>query len=96
MPRLPILYFVAPGLWRNICPLAAANQAPRVLGFSRALAAPQWLRRYGAIISITLFFGITAARIAFFNASGAGLGVLLLLTIVNAFIAGVSFKGKSG
>jgi len=96
VPLLPITFFVAPGLWRNICPLAAANQAPRVLGFSRALTAPDWLRRYGAIIAITLFFGITAARIAFFNSNGAGLGVLLLLTIVNAFVAGVSFKGKSG
>jgi NADPH-dependent 2,4-dienoyl-CoA reductase/sulfur reductase-like enzyme/ferredoxin len=96
VPLLPITFFVAPGLWRNICPLAAANQAPRVLGFSRALTAPDWLRRYGAIIAVTLFFGITAARIAFFNSNGAGLGVLLLLTIVNAFVAGVSFKGKSG
>jgi nitrite reductase (NADH) large subunit len=96
VPLLPILFFVAPGLWRNICPLAAANQAPRVLGFSRALTAPDWLRRYGAIIAVTLFFGITAARIAFFNANGAGLAVLLLLTIINAFIAGLSFKGKSG
>jgi NADPH-dependent 2,4-dienoyl-CoA reductase/sulfur reductase-like enzyme/ferredoxin len=96
VPLLPILFFVAPGLWRNICPLAAANQAPRVLGFSRALTAPDWLRRYGAIISVTLFFGITAARIAFFNSSGAGLAALLLLTIVSAFTAGLSFKGKSG
>ena len=32
----PILFFVAPGLWRNICPLAAANQAPRWFGFSLA------------------------------------------------------------
>src|SRR5262249_45018928 len=28
VPLLPILFFVAPGLWRNLCPLAAANQAP--------------------------------------------------------------------
>src|SRR5581483_420244 len=29
IPLLPILFFVAPGLWRNICPLAASNQTPR-------------------------------------------------------------------
>jgi nitrite reductase (NADH) large subunit len=96
VPLLPILFFVAPGLWRNICPLAAANQAPRWLDFSRAFTAPEWLRRYGAVIAIVLFYGITSTRIAFFNANGAGLSVLLLLTIINAFIAGVSFKGKSG
>lgn len=96
VPLLPVLFFAAPGLWRNICPLAASNQAPRVLGFTRALTPPQWLRRYGAIISIVLFFGITSTRIAFFNANGAGLSVLLTLTIINAFAAGFMFKGKSG
>jgi NADPH-dependent 2,4-dienoyl-CoA reductase/sulfur reductase-like enzyme/ferredoxin len=96
VPLLPILFFTAPGLWRNICPLAASNQAPRVLGFTRAYTPPDWLRRYGALISIVLFFGITSTRIAFFNTNGAGLSVLLSLTIVNAFIAGIAFKGKSG
>ena len=28
VPLLPITFFVAPGLWRNVCPLAASNQAP--------------------------------------------------------------------
>jgi nitrite reductase (NADH) large subunit len=96
VPLLPILFFTAPGLWRNICPLAAANQAPRVLGFTRAFTPPEWLRRYGVVISIVLFFGITSTRIAFFNTNGAGLSVLLSLTIINAFVAGIAFKGKSG
>ncbi len=96
VPLLPILFFTAPGLWRNICPLAAANQAPRVLGFTRAFTAPEWFRKYGVLISIVLFFGITSTRIAFFNANGAGLSALLSLTILSAFFAGVTFKGKSG
>jgi NADPH-dependent 2,4-dienoyl-CoA reductase/sulfur reductase-like enzyme/ferredoxin len=96
VPLLPILFFTAPGLWRNICPLAASNQAPRVLGFTRAFTPPDWLRRYGVVISIVLFFGITSSRIALFNTSGPATGVLLSLTILNAFIAGVAFKGKSG
>jgi nitrite reductase (NADH) large subunit len=96
VPLLPILFFTAPGLWRNICPLAASNQAPRVLGFTRALTPPEWLRRYGYVISIVLFFGITSTRIALWNTNGPALGVLLSLTILNAFVAGVAFKGKSG
>ena len=96
VPLLPILFFTAPGLWRNICPLAASNQAPRVLGFTRALTPPDWLRRYGVVISIVLFFGITSARIALFNTSGPATGVLLSLVILNAFVAGIAFKGKSG
>ncbi len=96
VPLLPILFFTAPGLWRNICPLAAANQAPRVLSFTRAFTPPEWLRKYGVMISIVLFFGITSTRIAFFDINGAGLSVLLALTILNAFVAGIAFKGKSG
>jgi nitrite reductase (NADH) large subunit len=96
VPLLPILFFTAPGLWRNICPLAASNQAPRVLGFTRAFTPPEWLRRYGYVISIVLFFGITSTRIALWNTNGAALGALLSLTILNAFIAGIAFKGKSG
>jgi hypothetical protein len=96
VPLLPILFFTAPGLWRNICPLAASNQAPRVLGFTRALTPPDWLRRSGVVVSIVLFFGITSSRIALFNTSGPATGVLLSLTILNAFISGVAFKGKSG
>ncbi len=96
VPLLPILFFVAPGLWRNICPLAAANQAPRWFGFSKAATAPGWLSRRGYLIAIILFFGIAGARLALFNTNGTATGILLSVTIINAFIAGVSFKGKSG
>jgi nitrite reductase (NADH) large subunit len=96
VPLLPITFFVAPGLWRNICPLAASNQAPRVLGFTRGLTAPEWLRNYGYIIAIILFFGITSARLAVFNAGARATGILLSLTILNAFVAGLYFRGKSG
>ena len=69
---LPILFFVAPGLWRNICPLAAANQAARVFGFSRAGTTPGWLQRRGYLVAIALFFGIAGARLVLFNANGTG------------------------
>ena len=96
VPLLPILFFLAPGLWRNICPLAAANQAARVFGFSRAATTPNWLQRRGYLIAIGLFLGIASARLVLFNASGAATGILLILTIVSAFVMGVVFKGKSG
>lgn len=96
VPLLPILFFVAPGLWRNICPLAASNQTPRVTGITRGLTPPDWLKRYGYVVAVVLFFGITSARLAVFNVSGIATGILLSLTILNAFAAGVVFKGKSG
>src|SRR4051812_6374611 len=47
IPVLPALFMVAPGLWRNICPLAASNQTPRLLGLGRAITAPAWFKEYG-------------------------------------------------
>ena len=96
VPLLPILFFVAPGLWRNICPLAAANQAARVFGFSRARTLPGWLQRRGYLIAIGLFLGIAGARLALFNSNASATGILLAVTIVSAFAMGVTFKGKSG
>ena len=45
------LWLVVPGLWRNVCPLSASNQTPRVLGLSKALTAPAWLKEYGFVIA---------------------------------------------
>ena len=39
IPLLPLLFFVAPGFWRNICPLAAMNQTPRYLGFTPSMVS---------------------------------------------------------
>ena len=96
VPLLPILFFVAPGLWRNICPLAAVNQAPRVLGFTRGFTVPAWWQRRAFIVAMVLFFGIAGARLALFNDSGLATGVLLAVIIVSAFLGGLLFKGKSG
>ncbi|WP_448639209.1 FAD-dependent oxidoreductase [Geodermatophilus sp. URMC 63] len=96
VPLLPALFFVAPGLWRNICPLAAANQTPRVLGFSLGRTLPEWFRRRAFVVAMVLFFGIAGARLAVFNGSGTATGVLLSVIIAAAFLGGLLFKGKSG
>ncbi len=62
IPLLPVTFMTAPGIWRNICPLAASNQTPRVLGISKALKPPKWLQEYGYVIAITLFVSFVAAR----------------------------------
>lgn len=35
IPSLPLLFAVAPGIWRQICPMALVNQLPRTFGFSQ-------------------------------------------------------------
>ena len=34
IPSLPVMFAVAPGLWRQVCPMAFLNQLPRQLGFT--------------------------------------------------------------
>jgi hypothetical protein len=96
VPLLPILFFVAPGFWRNVCPMATLNQLPRVLGFTRALTMPKWFREYGYVIGIGLFLVIVPARKLVFEQNGAALGVLLIASLVTPFVAGILLKGKSG
>jgi NADPH-dependent 2,4-dienoyl-CoA reductase/sulfur reductase-like enzyme/ferredoxin len=96
VPALPLLWFVAPGVWRNLCPLAAANQTPRLFGFTRGLTAPPWIAEHGYLIGVTAFFVLVPARKFLLEDSGPALGVLLAVLLVLAFVGGVFLKGKSG
>ncbi|MCA1692226.1 MAG: FAD-dependent oxidoreductase [Actinobacteria bacterium] len=96
IPSLPLLLLVAPGLWRNICPLAAANQTPRLLGFTRGRTAPKWMRERGYLLAISLFIAVVTTRKVVFDTNGPAVALLLMTTIVAAFVGGVLLKGKSG
>jgi nitrite reductase (NADH) large subunit len=96
VPLLPILFFVAPGLWRNVCPMAASNQMPRVLGVGGNRAVPEWLRKRGYLIAVAGFLGIAGARLAGLDHNGAAMGAVLVAVIVTAVAGGLVFKGKSG
>ena len=96
VPVLPLLFFVAPGLWRNVCPVSAANQIPRVFGFTRGKEPPRWLRERGYLVAITLFALIVPARVLLFNTNGPALAALLLAIALSAGVGGFLFKGKSG
>jgi NADPH-dependent 2,4-dienoyl-CoA reductase/sulfur reductase-like enzyme/ferredoxin len=96
LPLLPLLFFIAPGFWRNVCPLAASNQAPRRFGFQRNRSLHPTVRSYGFLVPIALFFTLVPARKVVFNSNGTALGILLLATLAAAFAGGIAFKGKSG
>src|SRR5450432_606985 len=96
IPVLPILFFIAPGLWRNICPMAAVNQTPRLFRFTRNIALPAKAKEYAYTIGIVLFFLIVPTRKVIFNSNGPALGVLLIIVYATAFAGGFLFKGKSG
>ncbi len=96
VPLLPLVWFVAPGLWRNVCPLAATNQIPRVLGFTRGLTAPAWFRTYAPLVGIAAFLAAVFSRPVLFEDSGTATAALIGGALVAAFAGGLVLKGKSG
>jgi NADPH-dependent 2,4-dienoyl-CoA reductase/sulfur reductase-like enzyme/ferredoxin len=96
IPALPLLWLVVPGLWRNICPLSASNQTPRVLGLSKAKTAPPWLKEYGFVIGAGLFIAFVSLRKLGLDDSGPASALLLLGALSGAYVGGTLLKGKSG
>lgn len=96
VPLWPGLFLVAPGLWRNVCPLAATNQIPRTLGFTRAAAVPDFIRKRGFLIASALFLGIAGARIAGLDRNGPLMATVLIGAATAALVGGLLFRGKSG
>ena len=96
IPLLPLLFLVAPGVWRNICPLAASNQTPRVLGLTRGLTAPAWFKEYGYVVAISLFVLFVVLRKLGLDDSGPASALLLLGALTGGFLGGMYLKGKSG
>jgi nitrite reductase (NADH) large subunit len=96
IPIVPAVFLVAPGLWRNICPLAALNQLPRLAGFTKGLAHTPAIREYSFVAGIVAFFALVSARKLLFNDDGLATAVLIGGALGLAFLGGVVFKGKSG
>ena len=96
VPVLPALFFVAPGLWRNVCPLAALNQLPRTAGFTRAGRPPEWLLRHGYLVAVGGLLVAVSARKWLFNDSATATAALIVAAMLLAFTGGVLFRGKSG
>jgi NADPH-dependent 2,4-dienoyl-CoA reductase/sulfur reductase-like enzyme/polyferredoxin len=96
IPLLPLVFFIAPGFWRNVCPLATVNQLPRVLRFSRGLTLSPNMQKYAYLLGIILFLVIVPSRKVLFNADGTALALLLSTMLGLSFIGGILFKGKSG
>ncbi len=96
IPSLPLLWLTAPGLWRNLCPLAASNQTPRLLRFTRGFTIPDWYREYAPVVGMAAFILLVASREPLLNTSGVATAVLIGASLVGALLGGVVFKGKSG
>jgi NADPH-dependent 2,4-dienoyl-CoA reductase/sulfur reductase-like enzyme/ferredoxin len=96
IPVVPALLVLAPGLWRQICPMALLNQIPRMGGFSRERDLPENLRNMAFTIAVVTFFAAVALRAPFLNRDGVLVGAGVVGVLVLAFFGGLIFKGRSG
>jgi len=96
VPSLPLIWLVAPGLWRNVCPLAALNQFTRRTGVSLSLTPPSWWKESAQIVGMAVFLAAVAARPDFLDTSPTWATALICGAVFFALIGGLVFKGKSG
>jgi nitrite reductase (NADH) large subunit len=96
IPLLPAIFAAAPGLWRQVCPMAFLNQLPRTFSFGRDLSLPVRVKHLAYYLSMILFFVIVSLRHITLNHEPMLLAGVLVAMLVAAFVGGVIFKGRSG
>lgn len=96
IPVVPALLVVAPGLWRQVCPMVTLNQLPRLAGFSLGRDLPGWLKDSAFGFSLLFFVTAVALRVPLFNHAGPVVGSGILGVLGMAFAGGWVFKGRSG
>jgi ferredoxin len=96
VPSLPLLFAAAPGIWRQVCPMALVNQLPRTFGLSRERRLPPWLKNVAFLIATIAFFLLVSLRHLFFNENSMSLIILMIGALTLAFVGGLVFAGRSG
>ena len=96
VPSLPLIFLVLPGLWRQICPFALANQLPRIFRFSLAMRLPSFLQRWSFFISIALLLSSVVLRQPFLAENPDYTSNLIAGMLACAFLGGFLFKGRAG
>ncbi len=96
VPALPLVFMFAPGLWRNVCPLATSNQTPRRLPFIRTELHRTLPQGLAYPVGVVLLIASVVGRRLLFNVSGVASAALIVGALVAAFVGGLLFKGKSG
>lgn len=96
IPVAPALVAFAPGLWRNICPMATTALFTRHSGLSVARKiSPLWQGRL-LLVGVILLFAIVPLRHVLLDLNGpATAGVILALSLAAIFM-GARYEWKSG
>ncbi len=96
IPAAPALVTVAPGLWRNICPMSTVSLLPRQFGLSRRKKMPEWLAAWLGLASVIALYAIVPLRHILLNTDGLATFVMLAVAAALAFGLGALYEGRSG
>jgi hypothetical protein len=96
IPVAPLLVTVAPGLWRNICPMATVGLLPRLLGFSMQIQMPAGLAAVLRTLGVLGLFLIVPLRQVLLNVNGPATAIMLIAAAGMAFTMGTIFQWRSG
>lgn len=96
IPVAPALVTIAPGLWRNICPMATFSLLPRRFGLSMRKRMSWRLASWLGLISIIACFLIVPLRHICLNTNGPLTVVMLASAAAIAVGMGFIFEQRSG
>ncbi|HZR88640.1 MAG TPA: ferredoxin [Bradyrhizobium sp.] len=96
IPVAPALVTIAPGLWRNICPMATTHMLPQKLGIAQNMKMPEWGAAALGTTSVVLLFIVVPMRRIGLNADGTMTAIMLLSAACVAFTMGSLFEMRSG
>ncbi len=96
IPVAPALLVVAPGLWRNICPLGTVALLPHHLGMSRQRRLSRDLQGWLLLAGVLLLVLMVPLRRVILNTSGPATALALLGLGAVALSMGLFARRKSG
>lgn len=96
IPLAPLLVVVAPGLWRNVCPMATFSLLPWRLGLSAKQKMSQEAAGRAALIGLLGLLLIVPLRHILLNTDGPATALMLLISAAIAFFMGWRYELRSG
>jgi hypothetical protein len=95
IPIAPLLFLLATGFWRNVCPLASVAMFPHHFNWSKKRRIPQKWQGRLALASVVLLFLIVPGRHLALNNDGLATAITLAVLGSMAFVGGLFFDVKS-
>lgn len=96
IPVAPALLLLAPGLWRNLCPLATVALLPNKLGRSRGIRVPKRAQARVALAGVLLLFLLIPLRRVVLDHNAVASALLLGGAGLLAMGFGLIFESKAG